>query len=316
MGTRKPWRAAMDEALYGPSGFYRRTAPALHFRTSVHASPLFAGAVLELLDRVDAALGRPPVLDLVDVGAGRGELLTAVLASRPRPGVRLTGVEVAARPPALPGEIGWTAEIPRCSGLLIANEWLDNVPVDVAILDGSPRRMLVDAQGTEEPGPELGGPDREWLDRWWPLAEPGDRAELGLTRDEAWRAAVSRLDRGLAVAIDYGHRAGERPPAGTLTGYRDGRQVHPVPNGSCDLTAHVAVDSLGGELLTQRDALRALGVTGARPPRELASADPARYLRELAAASEAGELLDPDGLGGFWWAATGHGVRPGDVFRG
>src|SRR5690606_26764082 len=54
------WRAAAQDALYGPRGFYRRPGegPAGHFRTSVHASPLFAGAVARLLCRVDEALGR------------------------------------------------------------------------------------------------------------------------------------------------------------------------------------------------------------------------------------------------------------------
>src|SRR5687767_965239 len=45
----RPWREAMAAALYGPGGFYhRREGPAGHFRTSVHASPYFATAVLEL----------------------------------------------------------------------------------------------------------------------------------------------------------------------------------------------------------------------------------------------------------------------------
>ena len=91
------WREAWTAAAYGPGGFYARgEAPAAHFRTSVHASPLFAEAVGTLLDRVDAALGRPDLLDLVDVGAGRGELLAAVAgADRPyRDRLRLLAVEV------------------------------------------------------------------------------------------------------------------------------------------------------------------------------------------------------------------------------
>ena len=79
------WREAMAAALYGPEGFYVRPGPgpAAHFRTSAHASPQFAEAVLRLLVRVDQALGRPDPLDLVDVGAGRGELLAALLAAAP-----------------------------------------------------------------------------------------------------------------------------------------------------------------------------------------------------------------------------------------
>lgn len=48
------WREAAETALYGDGGFYRSPVrspdgPAGHFRTSVHASPLFARAVAGLL---------------------------------------------------------------------------------------------------------------------------------------------------------------------------------------------------------------------------------------------------------------------------
>ena len=44
------WSEATTRALYGLGGFFHRPeGPAGHFRTSVHASPLFAGAVLALL---------------------------------------------------------------------------------------------------------------------------------------------------------------------------------------------------------------------------------------------------------------------------
>ena len=42
------WRVATERALYGPDGFFRRHRPGAHFRTSVHASPLFAEAVARL----------------------------------------------------------------------------------------------------------------------------------------------------------------------------------------------------------------------------------------------------------------------------
>ncbi|MEV5768855.1 hypothetical protein AB0L34_30400, partial [Micromonospora sp. NPDC052213] len=76
------WRDAMDRALYGPGGFFvAGSGPADHFRTSVHASPAFAAALLRLVEQVDAALGHPARLDVVDVGAGRGELLRALSAA-------------------------------------------------------------------------------------------------------------------------------------------------------------------------------------------------------------------------------------------
>src|SRR5262245_13336268 len=81
------WRAAMQAALYAPGGVYARgEPPARHFRTSVHVSPRYAAAIWELLRQVDAGLGHPGRIDLVDIGAGRGELLEQVLAAAAEPG--------------------------------------------------------------------------------------------------------------------------------------------------------------------------------------------------------------------------------------
>ncbi|WP_445515257.1 SAM-dependent methyltransferase [Streptomyces sp. NEAU-174] len=364
------WRTAAERALYGAGGFFRRPeGPGGHFRTSVHASPLFARAVAELLCRVDEALGHPAEVALVDLGAGRGELLTRVLALAPGLPHGLGGrlrpyaVERAARPAGLDGRIGWLDAPPEgCAGLLFANEWLDNVPVDVAETDaaGVPRRVEVDLaslDGTERLGDPVDGADAAWLARWWPLAgaEPGLRAEIGHPRDAAWARAVGSLRAGLAVAVDYAHERATRPPFGTLTGFREGREVRPVPDGSCDLTAHVAMDACaavmdgsgaamdtsatttdapttttdasadamdgsagaggsGAGLLTQREALRALGLDARRPPLALASTDPTAYVRALSAAGEAAELTDPAGLGAFTWLL--HPVNlPHDVLR-
>jgi SAM-dependent MidA family methyltransferase len=310
----------MTAGLYGPDGFFVREAeaPARHFRTSAHASPLFAGALLRLVELLDEALGRPERFDLVDVGAGGGELLTAVRARLPAHlarRIRLTAVEVAPRPAGLDTDICWRPEVPDgVTGLLTATEWLDNVPLDVADVDdaGRLRRVLVDpATGAESLGAVLDAADLFWQRRWWP--RPG-RVEIGWPRDAAWAEAVHRVRRGCALAVDYGHLRADRPAHGTLTGYRDGRQVAPVPDGSCDITAHVAMDAVAVaagtpyRICRQREALKALGVDGARPPLDLARTDPAGYLRRLAAASAAAELIEPAGLGGHWWLLHTVGV--------
>ncbi|MFF7644470.1 SAM-dependent methyltransferase [Streptomyces canus] len=313
------WRAATEAALYGPDGFYRRPeGPAGHFRTSVHASPLFAEAVARLLCRLDEALGRPARLDFVDMAAGRGELAAGVLAALPaevNARTRVCAVEVADRPAGLDHRIKWRSEPPKdITGLLFANEWLDNVPVEIAETDsaGLPRRVLVRRDGRERLGEPVAGAEAEWLDRWWPLpAEEGLRAEIGLPRDEAWASAVATVGQGLAVAVDYAHTASSRPLFGTLTGFREGRESAPVPDGSRDLTAHVALDACalpGGRVLTQREALRALGIEGARPPLSLASTQPAAYVRALARAGEAAELTAAGGLGDFGWLIQPVGV--------
>ncbi|WP_425293496.1 SAM-dependent methyltransferase [Micromonospora cremea] len=425
-----PWRDAMSRALYGPDGFFvSGTGPADHFRTSVHASPVFAGALLRLIAEVDTALGHPSRLDVVDVGAGRGELLHELLRSiedaagfavgvsgeptrsgrsgliPPRAGspetltstasarrspddpsavavrpslaerVRFTAVELAPRPEHLPEKIEWVSEIPAgINGVLLATEWLDNVPLDVAVhTEDDWRYVLVDAENGAETIGELVSPDDlDWLTTWWtrrtsprradrdpnPAAagtaatgatesgfraarpaqgssltarsRPGcpetphsnhTRAEIGRSRDEAWANAVRKIERGMAVAVDYGHLREERPVDGTLTGYRGGRQVPPVPDGSADVTAHVAMDSVASagaavarcaySLVSQREALRALGADGGRPPLSLAGTDPGGYVRALAAASAVAELIDPAGLGGHWWLRQPVGIPLG-----
>ncbi|MGC4850278.1 SAM-dependent methyltransferase [Micromonospora sp. DT15] len=422
------WRDAMSQALYGPGGFFvAGTGPADHFRTSVHASPAFATALRRLVAEVDSALGHPPRLDVVDVGAGRGELLLALrrllasegavgvavgvsgepahsgrsglippwagspetltptAAARPlgeepslvaaRPSlaerVRFTAVEYAPRPENLPEEINWVSEIPEgITGLLIATEWLDNVPLDVAMhTEDGWRYVLVDpTSGAETIGELVRPADHDWLTRWWPhyssttdgsstapsalpgatsgsesgfgAARPAEgssltarsrpgcpetphRAEIGRTRDETWANAVGKISRGLAVAVDYGHLSEDRPVDGTLTGYRGGRQVPPVPDGSSDVTAHVAMDSVASagaavarcaySLVLQREALRALGADGGRPPLSLAGTDPVGYVRALAAASTVAELTDPAGLGGHWWLRQPVGIPLGSA---
>ncbi|MFE2605466.1 SAM-dependent methyltransferase [Streptomyces mirabilis] len=347
-GEWRGWREATEEALYGPSGFYRGPeGPAGHFRTSVHASPLFAAAVAGLLCRVDEALGRPAELAFVDMAAGRGELVTGVLAALPAEvasRARGYAVERADRPAALDHRIEWLTQPPKgITGLLFANEWLDNVPVEVAEVDatGVPRLVLVrDDDGAERLGEPVAGAEERWLRRWWPLASEevpfpgapseegpsddvpseempeempfeGARAEIGLPRDTAWAGAVASLDRGLAVAVDYAHFASARPPFGTLTGFREGRETTPVPDGSCDITAHVALDACalpGGRVVTQRAALRALGVSGARPALSLAATDPTAYVRALAGAGEAAELTAAGGLGDFGWLLQPVGI--------
>jgi SAM-dependent MidA family methyltransferase len=327
------WRQAMQAALYGPGGFYARgEPPARHFRTSVHVSPGYAGAVLALLRQVDDALGRPERLDLVDVGAGRGELLAQVLAAA-GPGlaarIAACAVEVAARPAGLDPRIRWLRRPPTAiTGLVVASEWLDNVPLDVVELTaGGAAVVQVDPEtGAERPGGRPGPADLAWLRAWWPLRVRGERAEVGRTRCAAWAGVIRGIDRGVAVAADYGHVKAARPARGTLTGYLAGRAVPALPDGSRDVTAHVALDACAAAgaaagatatvLSTQRAALRALGLDARRPPLALAATDPQGYARSLCRASQDAELLDADGLGGFGWLIQAVGMPlPGPLAR-
>ncbi|NYG06533.1 SAM-dependent MidA family methyltransferase [Phycicoccus badiiscoriae] len=308
--TLLDWQVAWQGALYGPDGFYRAASgPAGHFTTATH------GALGEVLAGAVAQLARENGLThVVDIGAGRGELLTHVAAADPA--LRLTGVDVVTRPESLDPAVEWHVtpggralphELRDLDGALVfAHEWLDVVPCPVAEVDddGVLRRVQVDVDtGQEALGPTVSGHDLTWAQTHWETSAPGSRVEVGLPRDLAWAELVSRVDRGVLVAVDYGHRGGDRPAGGTLAAYRRGQQVAPVPDGTCDLTAHVAMDTLDhDELLDQRTALRGLGVDGGTPAHELARRDPQGYLQALASSSAAAALTAPGGFGDFLWA--------------
>lgn len=339
------WEQAWQAALYGPDGFYRHHAPAEHFATSVQGLPgggeVLAEAVLTLARQHGCRR-------VVDVAAGRGELLGQLRALDPD--LHLTGVDVGPAPPGLhvdrwlvsPGG----ARLPEAlddlhDTLVLAHEWLDVVPCPVVDREeGDPagwRSVLVTVDGEERPGPRLSGPDLEWARRW--LGAEVQRAEVGLPRDRAFADLLSRVRSGVVVAVDYGHTAADRPRHGTLTGFRGGYQVQPVPDGSCDLTAHVAFDSLAQvtstpeptqprlthepaqpqlnqetiqprltqdtgqcQVTTQGALLRELVGDPSDPvPHRLASADPSAYLQAVARRAALTALTAPGGLGDFRW---------------
>lgn len=315
-----PWTRAWQDALYGPGGFYRGSGgPAGHFVTSAqgipHGTRVLAEAVL--------ALARREGLDaVVDLGAGRGELAAALHALAP--GLRVTAVDIVPRPEDLPEGVQWLvgpggAELPaQLSGLsgtlLIAHEWLDVVPCPVlARPDGIWRAVLVDpATGRESLGDPGGPAETAWTDRWLP--DSVSRGEIGLPRERALTELLERMDDGLVVVVDYGHTRADRPPAGTLTGYRRGRQVAPVPDGSVDLTAHVAIDALAAAVAgakarvhRQREVLADLLGPPTAPVHELAHTRPTAYLDLLARHTAHQTLTAPGGLGDFWWVLVRRG---------
>ena len=307
-----PWQDAWHDALYGPTGFYRQQGgPAGHFTTSTHGA---LGAVLA--EAIAALADRENVKQILDIGCGRGELLSHL--ARQRPDLLLSGVDVVDRPMGLPEPIQWWRSpggaalppdlIDLDATLVVAHEWLDVVPCPIVAIDdsGEPRVVLVDPRtGTESLGGPPASPDREWIARWWPNAVAGHRIEVGLTRDQAYADLCRRVRSGAVLAVDYGHTAAHRPRHGTLTAFRSGVQTLPIPDGSCDVTAHVALDSLSAdEVITQRDALAQLGIDGARPPHDLSRTQPATYLHALARSSTVAALSDPAGFGGFGWALS------------
>lgn len=272
-------REAWQDALYGPRGRFV-TSGVRDFSTALTdpvTGPVLCRHLLSLAVDTERALGEPADFTVTDVGAGTGAFLAFTAVHGPARW-RLHAVEVGPRPAALDRRIDWGTDIPETRGLLLAHEWLDDVPLDV-VREG--RVVLADGTLGDEH-------DQRWVDRW-------GGEEDGSTRDDAWRAAAGRLTAGLAVAIDYGHDRATRRR--TLTGWRSGRPVPPAFDGSCDITAHVALDSLtaavpGQTLVTQREALASLA------PRGLAGTSALRALR------------DPDGYGAYGWVSLRRGIGP------
>lgn len=329
------WDRAWQRALYARDGFYRRPeGPGGHFATSAQGLGS-AGTALGgwmLAEALLTLARRHGLTRVVEIGAGRGELLTSLegVAAQAResadgsegPVLHLLGLDVVARPQGLLERVDWLrspggARLPQGltgldDALVVAHEWLDVVPCVLAMRDSPERpwrRLEIDTEtGETRSGARIGPAGVAWLTEH--AAPDATRAELGLARDAAYADLVSRVDSGLVVAVDYGHTDTNRPPGWTLAGFRDGHEVDPVPDGSCDLTAHVAVDTLGADVVTtQREALAdLLGERAAvLPSASLAATDAVGYLEALAGANAAATLTAPGGLGDFWWAMTGRG---------
>ncbi len=322
MAQQIPWRIAWERSQLGADGFYRRadTRSRDHFRTSSHVGEPLALAMCALLGDIDARLYQPARLDLVDVGAGEGELLSAVVtASRDfewSDRLRPLAIDVRPRPNHLNPAIGWLEGLAPdvvpagLRGLLVASELLDDVPCDVVVTDdyGDRRVVLVDSAGRESVGECASPATTEWLD-WWRAAsrQPGARAEVGTTRDRMCRELVDRVEHGMAVFIDYSFND-EPFTQPTLVGYQHGRLVRPIPDGRCNLTAHVELRSCAAAVAERGDVqlLRQAAAVHALVPEQSGAG-----IAEMSFASQLDESTALRGLGAHQWLTVGIGDYPG-----
>ena len=356
-----PFADFMALALGHPGGGYYTSAAARptrggDFLTAPELHPIFGAALARQANEAWERLERPTPFTLVEYGAGGGTLALAILAGLRDDGsplavaLRYAPVEVnehrlaelrgraaaAGLPLVDPGGL----DDRPVAGIVLANEFLDALPVHVVEIRGArPREVFVGiaAGGTfEEVLGELSGP--AVAERLEALAAggidwvEGQRLEVR-PAVASWAAEVGRrLASGLVLVLDYGAPAtdlyGRRRRAGTLMTYRghaaDGSPGAPYRDvGGRDLTAHVDTTAIGSALRAVR--LDVLGETSQAEllvgcglqdllQREQARVPSAAAALELRSAVM--RLLDPRHLGGFRAMLAGRGIAPDPPLRG
>jgi len=255
----------MELALYAPRlGYYSGGAAKLgaegDFITAPEMTPLFGATVA----RVAAAIIAQSAPDIIEFGAGTGRLARDVLAALARQGVTVNSYtiielsgELRARQQAnladLP-QVRWQDAMPaHFSGVVLANEVLDAMPVELVIRtqDGWRRQMVtIEAGAFAFVQAPLDAALHEQLVRQVPEHEqmiegyvtelhPVGAGFMGSL------AAMFAGGRGAAILFDYGFPAHEyyldQRIGGTLMcHYR--HHAHPDPfylPGLQDITAHV-----------------------------------------------------------------------------
>lgn len=315
----------MEEALYGPGGFYRGTPVGVRgdFVTSPHVHPIFSRLVGAALEELWTHLGRPAPFRVVEAGAGDGTMARELAAGFGRANIELVIEAVEASPGArsvlgeiatvVAGSIGELA--PLDPGVVVANELLDNLPFRrVRDRAGTLLEIRVGLEGDRLV--EVETPCDPDLAAEAPAVPSGGEATVAVGAFAFVAQLAARLGTGYALLIDYGSAGG---PAGEVHGYRSHRVLGDVLDdpGSADITAGVDLGAVAErarreglvafEGVSQRSALRALGleewmeVERSRQAELLEGARGLEAVRTWGSRSRAALLVDATALGRLWW---------------
>ncbi len=256
------------------------------FTTAPEISQMFGELIGLWAAEAWVLLGCPAPIALVELGPGRGTLMAdALRAARVVPGFlsalsihlvetspvlrerQRDAMQAIARPVTWHGSLD---EVPACPSIVIANEFLDALPV---------RQFVRSSAGWHE---RVVGLTPDGLLAFGIAAEPharaavcgaqpGDVLEYGEAGISVMSTLARRLvaERGAALLIDYGHA---RTGVGdTLQAVKEHRFTDPLAEpGEADLTAHVDFASLArtariagaavSEIVEQGSFLEALGI--------------------------------------------------------
>jgi SAM-dependent MidA family methyltransferase len=195
-------------ALYGTDGFYNSGGIAGRrgdFLTSPEVGPLFGAVVARWIDAEHERLGRPDGFKVVECGAGPGTLARSILLAAPHWRDRYVAVEVsAAQRERHPDGVQSQADLPEgpITGVIIANELLDNLPFRLAVFDGGWREALVEVDRQGVASERLVAAPPEW--GWLPVgAAHGARVPVQEAARRWVGDAIARLTAGTVLAFDY-----------------------------------------------------------------------------------------------------------------
>ena len=319
-GGAIPFSEYMQLALYGEGGFYTTGGRAGRrggdFLTSPEVGPLFGTVIARALDAWWKELGSPSRFDVVECGAGPGTLARSILAAQPEcaDAIHYVAVEISASQRALHPEVVESRETMPDSpitGVILANELLDNLPFRLFVFDGSWMEAFVSQASGGQFVEVLRAPDvvPSCLPQ---TATLGSRAPVQDAATSWVRDCLSKINHGRLLLFDYCSASTAEmalsPWREWLRTYRDqGRGTHYLSDpGSQDITAQVMLDQLpaGFASLTQADFLKQWGIDqlvreGADHWEKLKHAPDVAAMKMRSRSSEATSLTDLSGLGAF-----------------
>jgi SAM-dependent MidA family methyltransferase len=281
----------MAACLYEPGlGYYtspgRKVGAEGDFYTSSNVHQAFGRVIAKELVRMWECLGKPASFELVEVGAGGGQLALDIMDTLAEASPELyEGVtyRFIEKEPSLrevqasklsnhPSRLAWSDPKELASGrlaingCLLSNELIDSFPVHLVELtrDGLREVYVVNSEdGFGEQVAELSDPEIGlYLERVEATLVVGQRAEVNLAAP-AWISAVaSCLVRGFVLTVDYGFPAKVLYRSGRMNGtllcyHRHTLEESPyIRPGLQDITAHV-------DFTTLMQAGEAVGLTTA-----------------------------------------------------
>jgi len=325
--------AYMAMALHDPeAGYYATRAPlgrAGDFTTAPEISQIFGELIGLCFADLWQRIGRPDPVNLVELGPGRGTLMADLLraaASVPdfRGALRLHLVEASPvlrteqqrrLSDAAPRFVGDLGEVPDGPLLLVANEFLDALPIRQFVrgaahwaerlvgLDGDGRLAFVLGPGSPPAALLVPQPLRD--------SPSGTVVEICPAASALVDSLAKRLTAapGAALVVDYGYVPSA--PGPTLAAIRAHQPVDPLDRpGSADLSAHVdfqavaeAARAAGAQVygpVSQGQFLTALGAE----TRLTMLSRGADAERRQALAAGLGRLIEPGQMGTLFKAVA------------